>query len=58
MLKGTVQREGSGLSTHLAIKCLTANYCKRGRGIFKGLSWDRGRADFSKKNHRASLFKK
>jgi hypothetical protein len=35
-----------------------ANYCIRWRGIFKGLSDDGGRADFSKKNRRASSFNK
>ncbi len=38
------------LTAHLAIESLMANYCMRWRGIFKGLSQDGGRADFSKKN--------
>jgi hypothetical protein len=34
---------------HLAIECLMANYCTRWRRIFKGLSHDGGRVEFSKK---------
>ncbi len=30
-----------------AIECLMANYCTRGRGIFKGLSQDGRQADFA-----------
>ncbi len=37
------------LTVHLAIEGLMANYCTRGRGIFKGLSQDGRQADFSKK---------
>ncbi len=37
------------LTAHLDIECLMDNYCMRWRGIFKGLSQDGGRADFSKK---------
>jgi hypothetical protein len=39
----------------LAIECLMANYCIRWHGIFKGLSQDEGRADFSKKTQSVSL---
>jgi hypothetical protein len=35
-----------------------ANYCMRWHKIFKGLSKDGGRADFSKKPPRLSLFNK
>jgi hypothetical protein len=41
----------------LALKFLIANICMRWRWIFKELSQDRGRVDFSK-NLRASLFNK
>jgi hypothetical protein len=37
------------LAVHLAIESLLANYFIRWRGIFKGLSQDGGRADFSNK---------
>jgi hypothetical protein len=43
-------------TAHLT-KCQIANYWMRWRGIFKGLSQDGGRADFSiKKTPRLSLF--
>ncbi len=49
-------RGGVRLTEQLAIsRCLIANYCKRWRHSFKGLSQDGGWADFSK-NLRASLF--
>jgi hypothetical protein len=50
-VRGSVVR----LSEQLAIRCLIANYCKRWRHSFKGLSQDGGWADFSK-NLRAYLF--
>ncbi len=40
-------QSGVRLTAHLAIECLIANYCMRWRGIFKGLSRDAGREDFS-----------
>ncbi len=36
-----------GLTAHLDIKCIMANYCMRWRGIFEGLSQDGGQAYFS-----------
>ncbi len=42
-------RAGQHLTAHLAVKCLKANYCIRWRGLFKGLSRDGGRAEFSKR---------
>ncbi len=42
-------QSGVRLTAHFPVKCLIANYCMRWRGIFKGLSQDGGRADFSKK---------
>ncbi len=53
--KGAVGAVQCAPSVPLAIRCLIANYCTRGRCNFKGLSRDGGWADFSK-NLRASLF--
>ncbi len=54
-VKPKAQLERCAPSVQLAIRCLIANYCTRGRCNFKGLSQDGGWADFSK-NLRASLF--
>jgi hypothetical protein len=48
-------QSGVRLPAHLPIECLMANYCTRWRQSFKGLSLDRGRADFSKRSLRHFL---
>ncbi len=62
-IKGTVQRDGSGLkvvsflSAQLVIRFLIANYCPRWGCNFKELSHDGGRAKFAE-NLGASTFNK
>jgi hypothetical protein len=47
-VKPKVQSDRCAPYCALATECLMTNYCIRWRGIFKGLSQDGGRKDFSK----------